>query len=64
MLKKTLASPLIQITLLTALILAGMATPWTPWAYLENRNHDFWVGRRHHLENQPIAIVARQDNTI
>ena len=64
MLKKILTAPLIQIVLLTALVLAGMVSPWDPWEHFENRNYDFWVDRYHHAEEQPIAIVAIDEKSI
>ena len=64
MLKKILTAPLIQILLLTVLVIAGMVSPFNPWAYIENRNHDFWVDRFGHAEKQPIAIVAIDERSI
>ncbi|WP_372682516.1 CHASE2 domain-containing protein [Desulfosarcina sp.] len=64
MLKKILTSPFIQILLLTGVVLACMVSPLDPWAYFENRNYDYWVGRVHHTQEQPIAIVAIDERSI
>jgi CHASE2 domain-containing sensor protein len=64
MLKKILTAPSIQILLLAVLVIAGMVSPFNLWAYFENRNHDFWVGRYRNAEEQPIAIVAIDEPSI
>ena len=64
MLKKILAAPLLQIAFLTLLILTGMVTSRGPWHAVEERNFDFWSARRHLPADQPIAIVAIDDQSI
>lgn len=64
MLKKITSTPLFQIVLLTSLVLVGMVSPFNPWTYFENRNYDFWVDRFHNPEEQPIAVVAIDANSL
>jgi len=64
MLKKMLASPLIQVVLLTVPVLIAMVAAFAPWSAVENRNFDFWAGRVGHPENLPIAVVAIDDRSI
>jgi serine/threonine-protein kinase len=64
MLKKSLNSPLLQIVLLASLVLAGMLSPINPWTYFENRSYDFWIERFHNPEEQPIVIVAIDENSL
>jgi CHASE2 domain-containing sensor protein len=64
MLKKIFTSPLIQIVLLTALVLAGMLSSRVPWKTVENAHYDFWVDRYHHPQEQPIAVVAIDERSV
>lgn len=59
-----IASPFLQTAVVTALVLMAMLWPWKPLAHLENQNYDFWADRFHGAENQPIAIVAIDDNSL
>jgi len=58
MLKKILGSPLIQISLMAVLILAGMAWPAGLLEDLENNHYDWWSARFRAPDFSSVAIVA------
>ena len=64
MLKKILATPLVVTIVLSAAILAGMLAPNCPWQALENKNYDFLTAFFRSPSNQPIAIIAIDDESI
>lgn len=64
MLKKILCAPLIQISIMAALVLAGMFWPLSLFEHFENKNFDFWSARFRAPENRSIAIVAIDPKSI
>lgn len=64
MFKKLLVTPLLQIILLTALILAGMLSSSGPWESLENKNYDFWAHFFRSPGNQPVEIIAIDEKSV
>lgn len=64
MFKKILCAPLIQISIMAALILAGMVWPLNLFEHFENINYDFWSARFRAPEYRSIAIVAIDQKSI
>jgi len=55
---KILASPAVRIALLTAFLMAVMTSSHCPWEPLENAHYDLWAGYFRAPDEQPIEIVA------
>jgi CHASE2 domain-containing sensor protein/tRNA A-37 threonylcarbamoyl transferase component Bud32 len=64
MLKKILTAPLVQILLLTALVLAGMAWPAALFEHIENMHFDFWSARFRAPDDASVAILAIDQESI
>jgi eukaryotic-like serine/threonine-protein kinase len=64
MFKKILYAPLIQISIMASLVLAGMFWPLSLLEHLENIHYDFWSARFRAPENRSIAIVAIDPKSI